>query len=324
MTDPEPLPRWGIVSTVKASARDVLTFAAYHLEQGAHRVCLYLDAPCPEAFPFLKTHPKVRVIDCDDAYWKRQPRERPDAHQLRQTYNANRAYRKQCKDLDWLLHIDVDEFLWAPDKVAQHLARLPEETITARVRPAEVLDGSDRFFRKPIRDDAHMKQQTARLYPTWGASVPRGLFSHRAGKIFVRTGMEHLKLRIHQCFVGEFKNPCLSELDSMDLCHFHARNWSEWLAHFRYRHSQGAYRSALGAYRSICDDAQSMHELLETLQKTRGDEGLRAFYDEFTRNTEERRAELQQFGLLCEHDLHLGAALEKQFPKYPLAVADIS
>ena len=41
---------WGIVSTIKAPAKDILTFAAYHLDLGAHRVYIYLDAPDTRAF----------------------------------------------------------------------------------------------------------------------------------------------------------------------------------------------------------------------------------------------------------------------------------
>ena len=35
--------RWGIVSTIKASEREILDFAAYHLELGAHRLYLYIN-----------------------------------------------------------------------------------------------------------------------------------------------------------------------------------------------------------------------------------------------------------------------------------------
>lgn len=316
-------PRWGIVSTIKAPARDVLMFAAYHLEQGAHRVCIYLDAPCPEAFPYLKAHPKVRVIDCDDAYWQRQPKDRPDAHQLRQTYNANRAYRKQCKDLDWLTHIDVDEFLCAKAPIATELAALPEEGITARVYPAEVLAGSDRYFRTAVPKGAQLRAITQALYPNWGAYVAGGMLSHRVGKIFVRTGIEGLKIRIHQCFVGELKNPCAVDLKNVDLCHFHARDWEHWITHYRYRHSRGAYRANLKPFRAFHADGPTMHEALTALEISRGEEGLRAFYDEFCANTAARRALLQKFGMLRDHDLKRENALKKHFPAFANAVAQI-
>ncbi len=298
-------------------------FAAYHLEQGAHRVCIYLDAPCSEAFPYLKAHPKVRVIDCDAAYWKRQPRTRPDAHQLRQTYNANRAYRKQCKDLDWLTHIDVDEFLWSVAPIAHELAALPNEAITARVYPAEVLAGSDRYFRTAVPKGEQLRAMTRTLYPNWGAYVAGGMLSHRVGKIFVRIQVEDLKIRIHQCFVGELKNPCAVDLKNIDLCHFHARDWDHRIAQYRYRHSHGAYRANLKPFRAFGPDGPTMHEALSELEQRRGEAGLRAFYEEFCANTAARRAQLREFGMLRDVDLAREKTLEKHFPAYANAVAQI-
>ena len=41
--------------------------------------------------------------------------------------------------MDWLAHIDVDEFLWPETGVAEALTALPAQAFTARVRPAEAL-----------------------------------------------------------------------------------------------------------------------------------------------------------------------------------------
>ncbi|MDG1183118.1 MAG: hypothetical protein P8N30_10455 [Tateyamaria sp.] len=56
---------WGLSATIRAPAPDILRFAAYHLEQGAHRLYLYIDAANPVAYAHLKAHPKVRVQICD-------------------------------------------------------------------------------------------------------------------------------------------------------------------------------------------------------------------------------------------------------------------
>ena len=67
---PDQTTKWGVVATIKAPAQDVLRFAAYHLDLGAHRLFIYLDEPNPEAYAPLKNHSKVRVFSCDDAFWK--------------------------------------------------------------------------------------------------------------------------------------------------------------------------------------------------------------------------------------------------------------
>ena len=99
---------WGIASTILAPTRDILQFAAYHLAAGAQRLYIYLDAPNDEAFAHLDAHPKIRVITCDARYWKQRKRDRPDAHQQRQTANATHAYNRR-REVDWLIHMDADE-----------------------------------------------------------------------------------------------------------------------------------------------------------------------------------------------------------------------
>ena len=86
--------KWGLVATILAPADEIRRFAAYHLEAGAHRLYLFLDAENPEAFDSLKAHPKIRVVTCDDAYWQKLCGKRPQKHQVRQSQNAPRAYNR--------------------------------------------------------------------------------------------------------------------------------------------------------------------------------------------------------------------------------------
>ena len=116
---------WGVVATIKADTATILRFAAYHLELGAHRIYIYLDTPNPEAQELLRAHPKARVIRCDDGYWKRHNGSRPEMHQPRQTLNATRAYNR-AQEVDWLMHMDVDEFLVPSGRISDLLGALPD------------------------------------------------------------------------------------------------------------------------------------------------------------------------------------------------------
>ncbi len=195
--------KWGIVSTIKAPAEAILNFAAYHLEAGAHRLFLYLDAPCPEARPLLKAHPKLRVFDCDDASWQhRRKGGKPEKHQVRQSLNATRAYRRQANDLDWLAHIDVDEFLWAKSPIADILSPLPETSLCARSRPIEALAGDGTAFKGYIPGGPDRGAIVARLYPRYGEHMNGGFLSHVQGKIFVRTALAGCDLADPQSFSG--------------------------------------------------------------------------------------------------------------------------
>jgi hypothetical protein len=308
--------RWGLVATIKAEAREILDFAAYHIDAGAHRLFLYLDAPCPEAMPWLKAHPKIRVMVCDEAYWLKRRNGRPAKHQVRQTMNATRCYKRQAEGLDWLIHMDVDEFLYAEGSVAAQLAALPAAAQCARVRPIEALAGDGSAFKAHIPAGPERQRITARLYPNFGSMVKGGFLSHLQGKVFVRPGMEPASFKIHNFVRGEEQNPGLADLPGMDLCHFHAKDWDGWLAHYRYRLERGSYRAELAPNRPREQGGVSMHELLQMIEAEQGESGLRAFYDEMCADSPDLRARLQAEGCLRLRQLEIAAKRQKHFPDF--------
>jgi len=111
--------KWGIVSTILAPSEDILRFCAYHLQAGAHRLYIYLDDPEAEVFETLKAHRRIRPTLCTPGYWKKQGGARPVKHQVRQTKNATRAYRRK-DEVDWMS-------FWFPNSpLARCLARLAQ------------------------------------------------------------------------------------------------------------------------------------------------------------------------------------------------------
>lgn len=305
--------RWGLSATIKAPDTDILDFAAHHLELGAHRLYLYLDAPAPAAYRRLKAHPKVRVTQCDDGYWQRSGKKRPVKHQVRQTHNASHAYNRRA-EVDWLIHMDADEFLLPRTSVADPLGALPPEVLCARVRPAEALAGDGTLYKRFIPPGPRRDAQVAALYPRFGSHVKGGFMSHLAGKLFVRAGLPDMVVRIHNVFRGEVMNPGEVELGEITLLHRHAKNWDDWLAAFRYRHTHGAYRADLAPARAREKGGVTLHELLAEIEAHEGETGLRAFYDELCAATPEQRARLEAAGQVFSHDLELSAKRGKQFP----------
>lgn len=307
---------WGLVATIKAEAADILNFAAYHIEVGAHRLLIYLDAPCPEAMPYLQAHPKIRVILCDEAYWLKRRKARPDKHQVRQTLNATRAYRRQANDLDWLIHIDVDEFLWSKDSLHDILGALPQDVFCARSRPIESLGGDGTSFKAYIPKTLDRNAIIQRLYPRFGDYLKGGFLSHEQGKIFARTGTEDVKIRIHSIFVKDASNPNQIELPQVDLCHLHGKSWHDWFSRYRYRLEKGSYRAEMKPNRSRDKGGVTLHELMRTIESEEGETGLQAFYDEICADTPDLRSRLQDEGLLKNHDLKLEEKRRKHFPKF--------
>lgn len=310
--------RWGIVSTIKAPARDILNFAAYHLERGAHRLYIYLDAPEPAVLDRLKAHPQIKPVTCDAAWWAKR-NGRPEKHQSRQFLNARHAYNRRV-EVDWLTHIDVDEFLWPARPIDEQLAALPLECLCARVRPIEALAPAPDDTRpgtsfKAFHLDPAARQAAAeRVFPSFGRYLSGGFLSHVAGKLFYRTGIEGLRAKIHNVEVDGQQNPGERALEDTELCHMHAQSWEDWQRSYAYRMTKGSYRAELKPQVNRASGGLTLHDLFTEIESRNGEAGLRAFYEEICLATPALCDRLAAEGLLRHHDLALDKAREKHFP----------
>ncbi len=310
------LPSWAVVATVKAPARDILNFAAHHLDLGARRVHIYLDAPNPAAEAALRAHPRCRVVLTDAAYWSRR-KGRPEMHQPRQTANATHCYR-HLRGIDWLLHVDVDEFLWPLRPVAEQLSELAPATRSARVRPLEALapDPADPppeglvWCKGHARDLRRRRAETNAIYPTYGPYLNGGFLSHVAGKVFVRAGLKGVALRIHNAFFDRTADPDPAPLDDMALVHLHAHSWSHWQEMFSFRMAQGSYRDSLRPAPGPGGAGLTMNQLFAMLHSEGGEAALAAFYREVCTATPELRARLAAHGHL--HGIRLGLEAKRR------------
>ena len=304
---------WGLSATIKAPADEILAFAAYHLELGAHRLYIYLDDDNPAAFSRLKAHPKIRVITCDNGYWRKLTGKRPPKHQSRQSANATQAYHRRA-EVDWLIHMDVDEFLWPDGALINCLAALDRQVQCARVRPMESLSGDGTMFKAFIPNGPNRDAIVSRLYPQFGPYVKGGFLSHLAGKLFVRPGLDDLVVKIHNVFQDSATNPGQVELGDVALCHAHAKSWENWISAYRFRLEKGSYRAELAPNRPRVMGGMSMHELLHWIESDAGEAGLRAFHDELCADTSELRARLEKESALRRCDLRLDHWRQKHFP----------
>jgi len=105
----------------QSTLEQIQHFAAHHLDLGADQISIYPDDPTSGLVAGLQ-HPKITVIVCDAAYWANKPAKAQGTHQRRQALNATQSYRRS--KLDWVAHLDVDEFLWSPLPPADMLAGL--------------------------------------------------------------------------------------------------------------------------------------------------------------------------------------------------------
>ena len=305
---------WGIVSTIKAPVADTLRFAAYHLSQGAHRIYIYLDDANEAAFVALNDHPQVTPIITDDIWWEKRGR-RPVKHQVRQSRNATHCYRRLAR-VDWLMHMDVDEFLVSTHSIDEVLHELPDTAQCARIRPMEQLSGDPTLFKAFVASGAKRHRLVEEIYPTFGPYLKSGFLSHVAGKIFVRTGQPDLKLRIHNALIGDQMIGDVPRLTEIDLAHAHAKTWEQFRAAFHFRLNKGSYRSELAPERARENGGMTLHELFNQIAEQEGEDGLRAFFDEVCAATPRLTRALEAHGLLRRADLQLDAHLRDHFPEY--------
>lgn len=258
MTD---LPRWGIVTTLSAPAEQVLAFVAHHLDLGAQRIWLHFDDPDDPAAALLSGRKQVVVTRCDTAYWA-ELGGRPETHQMRQVKNCTRVLRRA--KLDWIAHIDVDEFIIADQPIPPLLADLPQDRLILRLEPWEALHDPDlpediftaTAFRRQIQSADPAELTT--LYGPQATLLEHGMLSHTVGKCFFRTGIPGMVGRIHGArlngevlFGGRF-HPDLA------LLHFHAQDPKAWLGRLGFRLAKGAYqyRPAMQAWLQQASDTE--------------------------------------------------------------------
>ena len=318
MSQSSAVPKWGIVSTIKAPVPAILAFAAHHLDLGAHRIFVYLDDDNRAAYDRLKAHPKLRPVLTDDSYWAGLGMKRRAKHQSRQFENARHAYGR-AGDLDWLAHIDVDEFLLPGTSLAAQLGALPADCLCARIRPIEALapiaPDQPLHAKACALDRAMRNRQTERLYPDYGAHLNGGFLSHVAGKLVYRTGVEGLKANIHNITVGETQNPGQQDLTGTDLLHLHAKSWEAFITAFHYRLDKGSYRAELKPNRPVDKGGLTLHDMFKAIHDADGEAGLRHFYDQVCTVTPAHLAALDAEGLLRRPALDLDGAVARHFPQ---------
>jgi hypothetical protein len=237
---------WAVVATVKAPDDKVLAFAAHHLSLGAGHVWLFFDDPEARPPADLASHPRVSATVCDAAHWERLGRGRPDQHQFRQTLNARYAYHRTRTD--WLLHIDVDEFLHASRPVDAILDDAAPSTLVMKLEPFEAMHDpllpddvyTAREFRGALRHEV-WKTRWKALGP-YRRIIRDGMLSHTVGKVIFRTKIPKLRPKLHAVLLeGDFVR-VPDWHPELRLLHFHAQDQAAWLDALPFRLTKGAYQ----------------------------------------------------------------------------------
>lgn len=288
------MPTWGLVAQVKNPEEHLLAFIAYHLSLGASRIWLYFDDPKDPAFERISRLPRVTAVRCTDWFWAFRGGRRDELIR-RQVISARHAQRR-CR-LDWLGHIDVDEYLYAPRPIAEVLADVPPEVPNLSMEPFEAMHDPNlpddiftaRQFRGALTGE-HEALQPAIFGPMAGV-LRKGILSHVLGKSFCRPRAPGVKIALHSIYLNNqpITTPFHPELR---LLHFHGQDKAEWLRALPFRLTGGAY---------FYDAAAGLPGLLAAADEA----GLNDFYTEVMTLTPEKSALLEAHGRLITADLGL-------------------
>lgn len=140
------------VTTLKAPLAQTLEFVAYHLHRGVDHMYLFFDDPRDPAFDQLRGEKQLTCVPCDRAHWEALGVPAEAAVQARQQANATAAFNMvSAVNVEWLVHIDVDELLHARGSLSRVFASAPPAADVILFPVKEALP-QDWTYERPLRE----------------------------------------------------------------------------------------------------------------------------------------------------------------------------
>lgn len=261
---------WHVGAIMNEPQTEVLRFAAWYFEAGAHGMTLLFDNPEDPAADILEDHPNVTVVRCTADFWERLGFS-PEARFPRRQNAAMTWLYRQC-DEDWLLNVDADEFMHMPTGVDRFLNSIPNDIETVRVESAENLmteGADDGYYRLPMEREAAKRVygDAARLF----GPKRKGLVGHPQGKSFIRTGIEDISLRQHWAqSTGErqVREAFVESRSGFALLHHVGDNYDIWRSKLQWRIGSRGFTGPLS------------NAIKEALEQDDAEDCIRAIYNE--------------------------------------------
>lgn len=222
--------KFEVVALALAPERHIATFIAHYRRRGADRIRVFFDGETALAGDFEG----AEVIACDDGFW-RDLGVRPDSVENRQRAVYDLAYR--TADADWLLVVDIDEFILGEGSLPDLLDTIEPGRESVIFPTVEAVydtrhdlsqEYGAAFFRKSYGKPfssilPHL------IYPGCGGFFTKGLLGHDMGKHAVRTGLEGVEVDIHESKRGGVPFQAV-QTRSLLLAHYDAISLDQWRA----------------------------------------------------------------------------------------------
>ncbi|MEC7762886.1 MAG: glycosyltransferase family 2 protein [Pseudomonadota bacterium] len=223
--------RWAVVATVREPLDLVLAFACHHLDMGAE-VTLFFDDPDDPAADVLEQLDRVRVIRCDATHWAAMGWDRrPDIQTPRQNTNFRWAVSQGLAD--WLIHLDADEFLWAPHGIWDEVDALgPADWLAVPPWERVLTPGDTDLFSGAFR--GVLEGDLAEVYGDEAPFLaPKGLAGYASSKPMVPARTPHHTVT-HRVMGPDGPRP-KRRTETMRVLHFEGLTPTHWaLKHLRY------------------------------------------------------------------------------------------
>ncbi|MGR3542324.1 MAG: glycosyltransferase family 2 protein [Hasllibacter sp.] len=299
---------WAAVATMRECDDLMLAWAAHHLGIGAVFVAIFLDDPAPATVARLSAVPGVRVFPCDDAHWKRTGFERSDQQEWRQIRNADWLRERVRGEVDWLVHVDADEFLATRAPLSEELAALPRRVAALRFPVRErvwigapdpgILEGA---FRVELAEDDFVPPT---LFGPASDFLRQGLGGHILGKCATRVDSP-FRMGVHRPRPTHDRKPPTMTSRSTRLLHFDGLTPAHWMRKIaRYAQDPRYYEGARKRH----------HRAQQVLAARAGPDALREVHDAIRIVPEAQAGRLFALGLLERFAIDPARALARLAP----------
>ncbi len=287
--------RWGVTAMISEPPQLVMAFVAHHLLAGADRVIVHLDTPDPALEARLAKVPGCQVVPVTSKTWGPSRYDRPNPPSGRQRRLLEGVLEET--DLDWIFHLDADEFLMSQRPISALLAEVDRSVdwlfvdVAERVHatdpdPDNIFDGIFRRSFPPQLDDS-----LSGIDGPASAFLDRGLSGYPGGKSAYRPG-RGIEPDIH----APANQPVLKkgQLPDTRVLHFDGLTGAHWVWKKRRVIAQQPapkkLRASIAAQRAALEAAAT-------------DAEAEAIYDQMKRLSPPRLAALQAQGRIETWDI---------------------
>lgn len=232
-----------VVVMTNAPLAQIEFFCKKYLDLGASKISIYYDRN-----DFALNDERVLCVNVyGNLFWNGIGMTRPSLVEDRQREIYNYAYRKASTD--WVLFVDIDEFIHFNGNLEKVLKICPENVPGIRFPTIEAVFAYDqrnlyedfgaRLFRKSGNRYLSFIV-TAFVYPGISNVFTRGLLGHAIGKQMVRSHLPEIEIKIHH---AESHGSIIKTITTSNFCggidifllHFHAISLDDWRKKMRLR-----------------------------------------------------------------------------------------